>query len=152
MKMIQCALIENRIATKPTKCTHLDHSCMHRVDGRCCWVESGDNDGFASRRNLSSNKFVSEAKKSVSKIKLLYLIDRYYEYIRSEYGIYPKKGEGKSLEFPFDYEGHIWSDEIIRKALSENNLEAFAKHLPNKSVNVLIDSLESLRIFFDNSN
>lgn len=150
---IPCALIDNRINNKPTACMHKDHACMHRLRGKCYWVESGDVEEFASRRDVSINKFTSEAKKSVVDIKALFIVDRYYEFIRSEYNIYPKYEERiNDLEFPFDFVGHIWSKETIDKALDDDTLDSFVKHLPDKSIDSLVDSLDFLRSFFDNDN
>lgn len=150
---IPCALIDNRINNKPTSCTHKDHACMHRLNGKCYWVESGDIEEFANRRGISNNKFVSEAKKSVTDIKALYIVDSFYEYIRSEYNVYPKYEERiEDLEFPFDYQGHIWSQAIIDLALDDDVLDSFVKSLPDKSIDLLVDSLDFLRSFFDNDN
>ena len=126
---------------------------MHRLRGKCYWVESGDTEEFVVRRDISNNKFTSEAKKSVIDIKSLFIVDRFYEFIRAEYNIYPQYEDRlPDLEFPFDYPGHIWSDGIIDKALDDDVVDSFAKHLPDKSFNLLLDSLDFLRSFFDNDN
>lgn len=126
---------------------------MHRLNGKCYWVEAGDVEEFATRRDISNNKFVSEAKKSVTDIKALYIVDNFYEYIRAEYNVYPKYEDRiKGLEFPFDYPGHIWSQSIVDHALDDDVLDSFIKNLPDKSIDLLVDSLDFLRSFFDNDN
>lgn len=150
---IPCALIESRVNNKATACTHKQHPCMHRLRGKCYWVEAGDTEEFITRRDMSTNKFNSEARRSVSDIKTLFLVDRFYEFLRAEHSMYPKLDQAiTDLEFPFNYPGHIWSIDLVNVALSESSVEAFAKHLPDKSIDTLIESLEILRSFFDNSN
>lgn len=122
---------------------------MHNIEGACAWVEFGDNESFISTRKVSNNKFISEAKKSSSNIKRMLLVDNYYEYLRGRFDIYPTERAAVELEFPFDYPDHIWSDALLELAVDEEILESFCESLPEKSADLLRNSVYDLELEFE---
>lgn len=146
---IECALLTNGYKSRSSVCALNNPNCMHNIEGSCAWVEIGDNETFISTRKVSNNKFLSEAKRSSLNIKLLVLVDNYYEHLRTKFNVYPTERAGIELDFPFDYPGHIWSDQLLELAVDSDILEPYCDTLPEKSAEMLLNSVYELELEFE---
>lgn len=151
---IQCALLNENIESKPKKCVNPKVSCMHRLGKRCNWVEFGDTESFLATRNMTANRFTMECKKGSVRIRMMLIIDNYYEFLKAKHNIYPSLEDNvfTCLEFPFDYPNHYWSKDMIDQTLVESNIEDFSKTLTDKAVELFLGSLNVLKEYFEDDN
>lgn len=153
-KRIECALVEEDSECKPSICILPERDCMHRLGEKCGWVEFGDNEKFASLRGVTVNKYSSEAKKGIVKIKTLMIIDGYYEFIKKKFDKYPSNKDNvfTVLAFPFNYANHYWSSFMITKALEDDVILEYASTLPDKSLGLFNQAIEELQTYFEYGN
>lgn len=142
--MVNCPLVSESKPKRKKVCVLDNTECMHNIEGKCCWVELGDTEGFISARGITTNKFTSEAKRESSRIRELVIVDSYYSYLKSRFNIYPDASDKRNLSFPFDYVDHHWSDKLLFEATKSSVLEDFCADLPERSADTLRDSIENL--------
>lgn len=142
--VVECPMVSGIKPKRNDRCINPSIDCMHNVDGKCCWVEIGDIEGFVTLRGITNNKFTAEAKKESAKIRELVIVDSYYNYLKSRFNIYPKTRCSRVLSFPFDYVDHYWSDELLLEATKGSVLEDFCSDLPERSADILRAAIENL--------
>lgn len=143
-KNLECPIKTESKPNKRIKCAISNPECMHNVDGICCWVEIGDTDGFIQSRGITSNRFTSEAKKDGARIKLLVVVDSYYEYLKATLGVYPSTECRRDLTFPFDFDGHCWTYDLLLEATKSSVLEEYCLTLPDRSADMLRNAIDKL--------
>lgn len=116
---------------RPRQCTKFQNDaiapCMHYKEGRCIWVDSGDPVEFASSRDITHSRFSRIAKAGEYNIRLIIIVDAYFEHVKSNMvtNANTLKEEALELDFPFNYPEHRWTQSIVNAAISEKSYRKF---------------------------
>lgn len=138
-------IVSNTFKPLTAKCPNKDKACLHKVEGMCGWVETGDIEKFTRIRDMPISKFSTKSKAAILDIKRVYMVDAYYQLVLSGMATMPKK-EDKILDLPFplDYIHHYWTVEVIQRALLYDNILNFRNTLNDKSYEHFIEIVEIL--------